>query len=353
MNDIKISFVGDVSLNDNYINYYNEHKNPFKVLELYLNKKDFVFGNLECISKGEYGENILKKPRLTTTVNTLNFLNNINLKVACLAQNHVYDHLEDGFIKTIRFLEKNNIKYLGAGITKEESEKELIIEKYGVKIGILNYVTNDTNPNLPENAKVYLNLFDKHKVIVDIINLKLKVDHVVVQLHWGGRVEGGLFPDFYQPEMAKDLIDNGADLIIGHHSHTFQPFEIYKGKYVFYSLGNFCFSDFYFEGKFYPMPKRRNITSIVEISFTKENYNVAINFFENHGLRFKKLNKYIYKAYFRNFIFKIFLRKRFFWNIYYFNKKYLINFIIFVQRSDINIFIKSKRIINSIMRRIN
>ena len=125
----------------------------------------------------------------------------------------------------------------------------LIISENGVTIGLLNYVTQDTNPNLPENAGICLNMFDEHKAEQDILSLKPKVDHVVVLLHWGGRVEGGMFPDFDQPGIARQLIDCGADLIIGHHSHTFQPVEVYKGKHIFYSLGNFCFSDFTFEGK--------------------------------------------------------------------------------------------------------
>jgi len=49
-------------------------------------------------------------------------------------------------------------------------------------------------------------------------------------LHWGGNMEGAKFPDWNQPKEAKDFIDAGADLIVGNHSHTIQPYEIYKGK---------------------------------------------------------------------------------------------------------------------------
>ena len=108
---------------------------------------------------------------------------------------------------------------------------------------MLNYVTKDTNPNLPIDADVYLNWFKEESVIEDIKKYKKKCNYVFLLLHWGGNMEGAMLPDFNQKEIAHKLIDAGADLIIGNHSHTIQPYEIYNGKYIFYSLGNFCFSD--------------------------------------------------------------------------------------------------------------
>src|SRR6056297_425775 len=97
---MKISFIGDISLNGKYINFCQKGLKPFNYLENEFESADYVIGNLESIAKGTEGENLQKKPRLTTTVNTLEYLKDIYLDVACLAQNHVYDHLEDGFVKT-------------------------------------------------------------------------------------------------------------------------------------------------------------------------------------------------------------------------------------------------------------
>ena len=72
-----------------------------------------------------------------------------------------------------------------------------------------------------------------------ISSLKDRVDHIVMILHWGGKVGEVIF-GFQSTRFSKKMINYGADLVIGHHSHTIQPYEIYK-KVHFYSLGNFVF----------------------------------------------------------------------------------------------------------------
>jgi poly-gamma-glutamate capsule biosynthesis protein CapA/YwtB (metallophosphatase superfamily) len=349
---VKILFIGDISLNDNYIDAYKNGLNPFESLEPVLRFSDFVIGNLECMVKGEQGENELKKPRLTTTFETLNYLKNIHLNVACLAQNHVYDHLEDGFLKTTSFLKSNGILHLGAGFTNDEATKPLILKYREIKIAILNYVSHDTNTNLPESAGIFLNIFDVKKVKKDIRYLRSNVNHIVLLLHWGGRVEGGLYPDWDQPKIAHELIDTGADLIIGHHSHTIQPFEVYKGKYVFYSLGNFCFSDYWFNGKLNPMPKRRLITAIISITFNKTEYSIHHDFFRNEKVSFVKLDSYKGKVRRRNMVFKILLSNRPFWYIYYFSLRFILPFFLFSIRKDLSTRQKLHSFFKSVRRKL-
>jgi len=76
------------------------------------------------------------------------------------------------------------------------------------------------------------------------------VDFIVVVMHWGTEKEHK--PNSQQKAMARELIDAGADLIVGHHPHVLQPVEQYKGKYIAYSLGNFVFG-----GNANPRDKRR------------------------------------------------------------------------------------------------
>lgn len=348
---ILISFLGDISFNDDYIELYKNKKNPFNSLKDTFKNQDFVIGNLECIAKGTKGENLKRKPRLTTTVETLNFLKKIPVNLVFLAQNHIYDHLDDGFMKTITFLEQHDIKYMGASSIKKSEETPIILEKEKNKIGLLNYVNKDTNPNLPTDAGVFLNMFEIDKAKNDIKKIRKSVNHIVVSLHWGGRVEGGLYPDWDQPKIARQLIDAGADLIIGHHSHTIQPFEIYKGKHIFYSLGNFCFSDYTFEGKFNPMPPRRMITPIINIEFNKKNYSVDIKYFKNELTHFTALD---YKSVMnrRNKIFMILKEKKALWKFYFFYKQKTLPFILFFGRKDISFAQKITRIYTSIHRKL-
>lgn len=273
-----VSFLGDIALNGVYINFQREKINPFIEVEPILSQSDYVIGNLECMAHGNQGENIKKKPRLSTTIETLNLLTSMNLSVACLGNNHVYDHLEDGFQQTSTFLSKHSILTIGAGSSKEEAAKHLILAKDGVKVGFMNYLTADTNPSIPDEAIVKVNDFNWESFYHDVMQLKSQVDQLVLLFHWGGLMEGSMYPHKEQIKIARKIIDSGVDLIIGHHSHTLQPYEIYGGKYVFYSLGNFCFSDFLFEGKVKELIKSRsNNSAIVNVNFQKSSYEVSVS----------------------------------------------------------------------------
>ncbi|HBS85009.1 MAG: hypothetical protein A2W91_07220 [Bacteroidetes bacterium GWF2_38_335] len=272
---MKIQFIGDISLNNRFIELCERNTNPFKFVVDFFNNSDLVVGNLECILKGSKGENLLRSPRLNTNLETLNYLASLHLGLVTLAHNHIFDNLQDGFNNTLRFLNEKHIIFIGAGVTKEDSKNIYIYEKSGVKIGFLNYVTEDTNPNIPENSGVFVNLFQLQEVLNDIKKNKPIVDHLVLLLHWGGKCEGGYYPDWEQPQIARILIDAGADLIIGTHSHTLQPYEVYKGKHIFYSLGNFCFADVVSDGKVKEIEWGRCTESIIlEIDFNNVNYTV-------------------------------------------------------------------------------
>lgn len=350
--NIKIAFLGDISLNDKYIDYYRQGLNPFENMQPYLHSHDFIIGNLECMVKGEHGENELKKPRLSTNIETLNYLNMIRLNVATLANNHIYDHLQDGFSNTVNFLETNGIRYLGAGYSIEQAARPVIISKSDCKIGILNYATADTNPSLPPNASIHLNLFSLEKAERDIKELAKFVDWIVILMHWGGRVEGGLFPDFDQPAIGKKMIDFGADAIIGHHSHTIQPFTQYKHKYIFYSLGNFCFSNklSHFVGN--AIPWRGKITGILSLELEKGKHTFRFNFYKNEGTSFQALPKHHKILNLQNSIYRILFLHKCIWYIYFFHKKYILPLTLFLVRRDITFFNKFTRLFNSLWRRL-
>lgn len=320
---VKISFLGDIALVGEYNNLYHNNINPFKEIEPILNESHYVIGNLECLSEGVEGENLKKKPRLKTNEATLNFLNNLNLGLATLAHNHIYDNLIDGYNKTTNFLEENKIDYIGASTSKKTFSDSLVKKINDLNFCFLNYVTEDTNPNLPDSASIFLNYFDINKIKSDIKKYKQKVDYVIVLLHWGGRLEGGNYPDYDQPKIAKKIIDFGADIIVGNHSHTLQPFDIYKGKYIFYSLGNFCFADFISDGKIKKLDKKRRTESLIlEVIFNKDKYNVNFNFIRNHNLYIKLDSSILSKYKKRNRTFKYLKKNKMLWVLYYLKVKY-------------------------------
>ena len=322
---MKLAFLGDISLNDNYVELANKNEKPFRHIHSFLNEFDGVIGNLECLIEGDKFSPI-PLPILKTDAHTLKYLNEIPVSVVSLAANHVGDNYEEGFDKTIGFLKENNIKHLGAAYSSDEAEKPIILSKGDVKVGLLNYLGNDFQKPVPLDFTVRVNRYDKNQIIKDIELLKKTTDHVVLLFHWGTRVEEGLFPDWYQMQDAKDFIDSGADLIIGHHSHTFQPYEIYKGKYIFYSLGNFCFSDVYWKDangndkSLIPHKKRAYKSGIANLVFSKESYSVKINYIKNNNGTIIPLKNKPFTYMFLQALFP-FIKIKIFWRVYYFYNK--------------------------------
>lgn len=263
--NLKIAFVGDIALNDNYIKHYFNEKNPFENISHLFKRIDLIVGNLEVTCKGEIGVNKLKKPTLYTQVETLNYLNNLNVGLVSLANNHVYDNLRDGFQKTVNFLSQKKIRSTGAQLNKNNSNKNPweILEIKEKRIAFLSYVHPETNPCLPENYDIEVNIYETDKIVDHIGKLTGKVDQIVLLLHWG--LDNSSFPAPWQRNDARMFIRAGADLIIGHHAHVIQGFEVINGKQVFYGLGNFCFSPFTINNKRYELDHRKHTKSIMVI----------------------------------------------------------------------------------------
>lgn len=342
---LKIAFLGDISLNNCYNQFNKDGVNPFLGVEQLLKKSNFNIGNLECLAKGEQGENELKNPRLNTDKSTLSSLSSLNLKIVTLAHNHIYDNLVDGYNKTIEQLVGQQIEFLGAGLTENDAQKELIINHNGIKLGLLNYVTKNTNPKMPEDAEVYLNYFDIEKIELQIKSLKLRVDQVIVLLHWGGRVEEGYYPDFNQPSLARKMIKAGADLIVGGHSHTVQPYEVYKGKHIFYSLGNFCFDDIVQGDEVFEIGRfRKRKTIIPLVTFSKTSYTVNISHAKNKKGYILNNDKFLVKVkmHWRNFLFQVVKNNYFIWRIYFWHLKKIVPIKMYFIEANEGIF---KRII--------
>lgn len=138
-----------------------------------------------------------------------------------LANNHIFDYLEQGYQDTMGNLEKENIGYFGY-------ENKYITTIKDVKIGSLGYEGwRDTEEIRSQIEK-------------DIQSLKDEgVQIILVHFHWG--VERAYEPLESQRTLAQFTIDSGADLILGHHPHVVQGIEEYNGKFIVYSLGNFMF----------------------------------------------------------------------------------------------------------------
>ena len=151
----------------------------------------------------------------------VSMLTDNGIEAVSLENNHVMDHGEEVYQETQQHLTV-------AGIVWSNAENIGVITVKGVEIAMLSYQTFD----------MYDTLFTQ--VPLDVAEAKAKYPLVIVSFHWGA--EKDYAPNSNQQKIGKMAIDAGADLVVGHHSHRINPIEEYNGKYIVYSLGNFCFS---------------------------------------------------------------------------------------------------------------
>ena len=231
-----IIFAGDINF-DRYIRQMAEHNGYDRIfthIRDVMYEGDCVFANLEgpitenrSVSQGStFGS--AENYQFTFDPAVRDTLKNMNVCAVNLGNNHIHNFGEDGIYSTKNFLEEKGIMYVGDTGLEEEKRYDVITIN-DVKIGVVNY-----NAFVAES---------KEHVRADMIAIKELSDFVVVYTHWG--VEYASVSRNMERTLAHELIDAGADVIIGSHPHVVQETEEYKGKMIYYSLGNFVFDQFF------------------------------------------------------------------------------------------------------------
>lgn len=349
-----IFLLGDISLNNGYIRLAERGIDPFYSVKSLFRSSDLVIGNLECLLSSPKGENHKKKPRLKTETSALKLLRKLQIDHVALAHNHIADNLEDGVDRTLQFLSSNGIGAFGVKINDfQDNYNCCTITFEDKKIAILNYVTDDTYPSLPDDFRYEVSKFNLEDINTRINLIRDKYDLIIAYLHWGGRVEGGRYPDWGQNKIAYSIIDAGADIIIGHHPHVIQPMEIYKSKHIYYSLGNFCFDDVLSDGEIHPLTNDRKIGMIVEIKLAESEFKCSEVFIRNEGLLVQPFPEFSSKFKRRNLYYRLFLKcNRILWESYYLKLKLIDPITFFISREDIPFKVKFLRLMKSLFKRI-
>lgn len=312
-NSVLIALLGDVALHGLFCEESEKNKNRFNDIRDILKKNDLIIANLETPIQGNGEINHLKKEAkgiIHFTQNSVvqEILSILNINIVSLANNHIYDCKTSGMVNTIQCLEKKNIKYTGAGNDPENIEP-VIVNIKNQNIGLIAYVHQSTNPMFEEKDSTFFNLFDEEKIIDDIKKLKNKCQCIIVSLHWG--LDYSFYPTKDQREISRRIIDSGADIIMGHHSHTVQPYEIYKDRYIFYSLGSFCFGDIIYEGKRRSLKRKtkKTILPILELNVEADpklnlKYCYSLKELKGNTVRLKRVSLIPFLAY-RRFLMKL------------------------------------------------
>ena len=225
-------FVGDVLLarNVEFLMRTKGVEYPFKnTLELFGTDTSAVIGNFEAAIL----ERHKKTPSFETTFSVdkifLPVLKNAGFTHMSLANNHSFDYGSTTFNHTRRALEQACITHFGHP-AMVNGLSHVTVRTGNMSVGILavNQIFNDSKWEELSNS---------------LLILSSTTDYQIVYIHWGD--EYMLKHGNAQEVLAKQLIDSGADAIIGHHPHVVQNIDVYKEKPIFYSLGNFIFDQYF------------------------------------------------------------------------------------------------------------
>ena len=196
---------------------------------------DYVVGNLETpLSAAPFDptRGVLKSdPALADVLVALGF------DAFTIANNHTMDCGAEGLQDTLSFLSQNNIAYFGAGENLQSARRPLIIERHNIKIGLLGYSQPELDASQISQAGVAP--LRKDIILEDMAKLRPQVDVIALTLHEGYEFQH--YPRLEFMHLCRELAQNGADVICGHHPHVLQGLETRGNSVIMYSLGNFWF----------------------------------------------------------------------------------------------------------------
>lgn len=241
---ISLSFVGDMMPGE-YINRILLEKGydfPYQKVLFYLSEPDIMAGNLE-LPITTRGTPIEGTPYVYKgSPDALPAIRDAGFDVMSLANNHALDQGLEGMHDTMKHLQEAGLGYMGVGNNDAEAFAPLIMEARGFKVayigvsGVIPFTHVKADRNTPGIAETY----ETTRTVAAIASAKEEADLVIVMVHWGK--DAADKPENLQRNYAKEYIDAGADMVIGSHPHVLQGFEMYKGKWIAYSLGNFVYA---------------------------------------------------------------------------------------------------------------
>ncbi len=239
---VLLAAVGDVMLARTVGEYAERYgvDYPFAPVSAALKQADIAVANLECpIALG--GDPWPKTYVFRAHPSTALGLGRSGLNAISLANNHILDFGVAGMEETIGHLTAQGLAVVGAGRNRAEAERPLVYNIRGVRVALVAWVSyfraadfaaGDGRPGVAF-------LDDLERMARQIEAAKQQADVVVVILHGGQEYDPA--PTAAQQTAARRAVDAGADLVVGHHPHVLQPTEVYKGKLIAYSLGDFVF----------------------------------------------------------------------------------------------------------------
>ena len=238
---VSLVFAGDIVLDDAAGALIARGGDPFEAFATVFKAADIRLGNLECVvattgSAGDKNFTFRAHPRSLPVLKR-------HLDAVALANNHSGDFGREAFAEMLNLLKAQGLDQFGGGHNLKEAHNPLIIERKGLRIALLGY-----NEFMPRSFEADYNApgsawSEDEQVVADIRAARRvhKADLVIPVMHWGWENEPTA--NARQRQLARTMIDAGADVIIGGHPHVTQDIEHYRGKPIIYSVGNFVMKE--------------------------------------------------------------------------------------------------------------
>lgn len=237
---IKVFIAGDVVPRNRTVEMFNEKRTEalFDGLLPIINEADIKVVNLEApVKNGELTPIKKSGPVLSCTKETVEVLKDAGFNVVTLANNHFRDQGDQGVKDTIDALDSNGMLHVGGGINHTDAKK---IHYHKTNEGIVAFINACEHEfSIAAENRGGSNGLDLIALYDSIIEAKRHSDFVLLIIHGG--IELYQLPTPRMKKTYRFFIDVGADAVVNHHQHCFSGYEIYKGKPIFYGLGNFCF----------------------------------------------------------------------------------------------------------------
>jgi poly-gamma-glutamate capsule biosynthesis protein CapA/YwtB (metallophosphatase superfamily) len=237
---VRMVWMGDVMLADGPGRLIARGGDPFKPFAPLLDQADVRVANLECViaSSGK----ALDKPWTFKAHPRVLPLLKRHVDLVSVANNHSGDFGKAAFAEMLGRLQRAQLPYVGGGRNLREAHRAVIIERKGLKIAVLAY--DEFFPRLFEAGDSVPGVAwsEDEQVAHDIQQARQQADVVIPFMHWGQEHEPRA--NDRQRQLARLMIDAGADAVVGAHPHVVQDTEVYRGKPIIYSLGNFVFDGF-------------------------------------------------------------------------------------------------------------
>lgn len=239
---VSVVVVGDIMLEGGPMRAMRKGQDPFASFAPLFKAADVRVGNLECVVATQGSAEPDKPNTFRVSPLSLKYVRQ-HFDAVGLANNHSGDFGPVAFTQMLGLLKREGIGYYGGGLNLSEAHTPWVVERNGVRIAFLGY--NEFQPRNFEadHDRAGIAWSEDAQVVRDIqmARTQWRADVVIPIMHWGWE-EAKANPR--QRALARRMIDAGADAVIGGHPHQVQDTEVYQGKPVFYSLGNFVFEGF-------------------------------------------------------------------------------------------------------------